>query len=31
MIGVIAIIIMLAVTPIMVWNVRRANAELKGR
>ncbi|MBB3443005.1 sugar ABC transporter permease [Rhizobium sp. BK379] len=29
--AVIAIIIMLAVTPIMVWNVRRANAELKGR
>ncbi|QWW68415.1 carbohydrate ABC transporter permease [Rhizobium sp. WYJ-E13] len=29
--AVIAIIIMLAVTPIMVWNVRRANAELRGR
>ena len=29
--AVIAIIIMLAVTPIMVWNVRRANRELKGR
>ncbi|PDV84901.1 alpha-glucoside ABC transporter permease [Rhizobium sp. H4] len=28
--AVIAIIIMLAVTPIMVWNVRRANRELKG-
>ncbi|MDC7743104.1 carbohydrate ABC transporter permease [Rhizobium binxianense] len=28
--AVIAIIIMLAVTPIMVWNVRRANHELKG-
>ncbi|ANK84378.1 MULTISPECIES: carbohydrate ABC transporter permease [unclassified Rhizobium] len=28
--AVIAIIIMLAVTPIMIWNVRRANRELKG-
>ncbi|WHO72837.1 carbohydrate ABC transporter permease [Rhizobium sp. BT03] len=28
--AVIALIIMLAVTPIMVWNVRRANRELKG-
>ncbi|MGO8147890.1 alpha-glucoside ABC transporter permease, partial [Rhizobium leguminosarum] len=28
--AVIAIIIMLAVTPIMVWNVLRANRELKG-
>jgi alpha-glucoside transport system permease protein len=28
--AVIAIIIMLAVTPIMAWNVRRANRELKG-
>ncbi|MBB3592469.1 alpha-glucoside transport system permease protein [Rhizobium sp. BK529] len=29
--AVIALVIMLAVTPIMVWNVRRANAELRGR
>src|SRR6478736_4883261 len=29
--AVIALVIMAAVTPIMVWNVRRANAELKGR
>ncbi|WP_454848225.1 carbohydrate ABC transporter permease [Rhizobium binxianense] len=29
--AVIAIIIMLAVTPIMIWNVRRANRELGGR
>ena len=28
--AVIALIIMLAVTPIMVWNVRRANRELGG-
>ncbi|TCL75657.1 sugar ABC transporter permease [Rhizobium sp. BK251] len=28
--AVIAIIIMLAVTPIMVWNIRRANRELGG-
>ena len=28
--AVIALIIMLAVTPIMVWNVRRANRETKG-
>jgi len=26
----IAIIIMLAVLPIMVWNIRQANAEQKG-
>ncbi|MBB3964658.1 MULTISPECIES: sugar ABC transporter permease [Rhizobium] len=29
--AVIALIIMLAVTPIMVWNVRRANRELGGK
>jgi alpha-glucoside transport system permease protein len=28
--AVIALIIMLAVTPIMIWNVRRANRETKG-
>ena len=27
----IAVIIMLAVVPIMVWNIRRQNAEMKGR
>jgi alpha-glucoside transport system permease protein len=27
----IAIIIMLAVVPIMIWNIRRANAEMEGR
>jgi alpha-glucoside transport system permease protein len=27
----IAIVIMLAVVPIMVWNIRRANAEMRGR
>ncbi|HET7717758.1 MAG TPA: sugar ABC transporter permease [Bauldia sp.] len=27
----IAIVIMLAVVPIMVWNIRRANAEMEGR
>ena len=29
--AVIALVIMVAVTPIMVWNIRRANAETKGR
>jgi alpha-glucoside transport system permease protein len=29
--AVIAVIIMLAVTPIMVWNVRRANREMGGK
>ena len=27
----IAIVIMLAVVPIMIWNIRRANAEMEGR
>ena len=27
----IAVCIMLAVIPIMIWNIRRANAEMKGR
>ncbi len=27
----IAVVIMLAVIPIMVWNIRRANAEMRGR
>ena len=27
----IAVIIMLAVTPIMIWNIRNANAEMKGK
>ena len=29
--AVIALVIMAAVTPIMIWNIRRANAETKGR
>jgi alpha-glucoside transport system permease protein len=27
----IAVVLMLAVAPIMIWNIRRANAEMKGR
>ena len=27
----IAVVIMLAVMPIMIWNIRRANAEMEGR
>ncbi|SOC83467.1 alpha-glucoside transport system permease protein [Ensifer adhaerens] len=27
----IAVVLMLAVTPIMIWNIRRANEEMKGR
>lgn len=29
--AVIALVIMAAVTPIMVWNIRRANREMEGR
>jgi alpha-glucoside transport system permease protein len=29
--AVIALIIMAAVTPIMVWNIRQANREMEGR